>query len=916
MGSLEPPVGYLFADIEGSTERWEKVPAQMEVAVARLDSLIEEIVARNGGAIQDRSGDGVFALFGTGNPLQCALEMQLEMQRIDWSAVGGLDLRIGVHAARTGALDQVDRVMANRAARITASGWGGQIVVSHDASHLYEKPAGAQLIDLGFCRFKGVREAIHLASLAHPTLLRSEFPPLRSLMFDGADALVSPILGRHRELGNILARLNTARLLTIKGPGGIGKTRLALQVAAEVTSRLPVCFASLEGVGRDADLSSTLATALRLQLVTGRSAEDQLINYLRDKQMLLVLDNAETVAGRAALVAELVVACPQLTVVATSREPLGVEGEDVLRLYGLELLDAKGEISTASPALQFFLNEARRKDRNFVLESAQFDVFGRLCKKVEGSPLALRLVAEWTNLLSLDEILERLNHGVDFLSPKHLSHSGPSLRGVFEGSWRLLTPLQQRALACLSVFVKAFDAVAAANVAGADDVTFLALERKGLIVMVSHGRFAMHAMVREYAAERLAENAAEEAATRRRHSEYYLEAVCACMENVQSPSRAAAGEQLRQDVPEIRAAWLHAIACRAKTLLQTAIEPLCYFLYTRSMFHDALEIFGAEVESTALRRHILSIRANFLVHQGDSEGAAAAASRALAAPGGSQLARAHANQALGNLAHMRGDFKQANANYGRALSIREKVGDLRGCCYASVALGSLHLLFGHVDTAREHIKSGYLLARQVGDAFGMMVSHLYAGDLAAAERRLDDAQGNYEKGLRLEESVPHPQFRAMLYRRLGTLFALRGDIHSALERHQQAHDLSRDIGDQRTRAHALIEIGNDLRLLGDNHQAKASLLRGIRLSMMLGMQPSLRRGLIELAHADLALENIDAVHRTVRVLEHADLGDLRASYEALVAELEGGAPVNVAPATIQDLLTELIAEADVDTLKL
>jgi len=147
MSSSGSPAGYLFADIEGSTERWERNPGHMQIAVARLDSLIEDAVAHHGGIIRDRAGDGLFATFGTGNPLQCALDLQLEVQRIDWSDVGGLALRIGVHAGDDDRSGQVDRVVANRAARIMSSGWGGQIVVSRVAAERYALPEGGALVD-------------------------------------------------------------------------------------------------------------------------------------------------------------------------------------------------------------------------------------------------------------------------------------------------------------------------------------------------------------------------------------------------------------------------------------------------------------------------------------------------------------------------------------------------------------------------------------------------------------------------------------------------------------------------------------------------------------------------------------------------------------------------------------------------
>ena len=909
----EPPVGYLFADIEGSTERWEKTPAQMQLAVARLDALIGELIARHGGVIQDRSGDGVFATFRSGNPLQCALEMQLTMQRQDWSAVGGLDLRIGVHASEDDGAGEVDRAVANRGGRIMSSGWGGQIVVSDEASAKFATPAGAELLDLGLSRFKGVQEALRLASLVHPDLRRTEFPPLRSLLFEGGgpETLAGPIFGRTRELGEILSKLAQRRLLTLVGPGGNGKTRLALRAGAEVASHQPVCFASLETAASAADAAALVSSALGLRLNAGRRADEQIVDYLRDKQMLLVLDNAETIAGGAAFVGAWIAHCPLLSVLVTSREPLDFPGETLLRVEGLSS-DADG----VSPALELFVHEARQKSPHFAVAGAQLPVFAAISALVEGSPLALRLTAQWTPVLSLEEILERLEQSITFLAPVDGGAQRQSLRGVFEGVWRLMTPAQQHALARLSVFVKAFDLAAASAIAEVDLETFLALERKGLLVRASHGRFAMHVMVRAFARERLAEDGAEEAATRARHAAYYLEAVREGMQSVAAPARGAVLEHLRLAFPEIRAAWLYAAATEADALLGGAVEPLCYFLYTRSMMREAVEVFSAETSNTALKRHFAGIRANFLVHQGDAEGASVAAASVLTAPTENALARAHANHALANLAHMRGDFDAGDAHYQAAFDLRESVGDLRGCCYASISASALHLLFSRVESARRHIKRGYRLARQIGDTFGMMASHVYAGDLAALEERLDDAQENYEMSLRLEDAAPHPQFRSMLHRRLGTLHALRGDRESALAHHQQAHDLAREGGDQRTCAHALIEVGNDQRLLGDLAGARQSLLRGVRLSMALGMQPSLSRGLLELAQVEVTAGNLAKARRLISVLEGGVPAEMQADHDALMVQLAGGDVANFAPVTVQALLSELVEEAEIDTLKL
>jgi tetratricopeptide (TPR) repeat protein len=221
-----------------------------------------------------------------------------------------------------------------------------------------------------------------------------------------------------------------------------------------------------------------------------------------------------------------------------------------------------------------------------------------------------------------------------------------------------------------------------------------------------------------------------------------------------------------------------------------------------------------------------------------------------------------------------------------------------------------------LDTSRLHIKRGYRIARQIGDTFGMIASHVYAGDLAAVEERLGDAQENYEMSLRLEDTAPHSQFRAMLHRRLGTLFVLRGDPQSALGHHQNAFELSREVGDRRTTAFSLIEIGKDWRLIGDTDQARQNLLRGVRMSIELGLQPCLSRGLLELSHLALTHGDVTGARRLVSVLDDATLGDLQADYDALIVQLEGGEVASFAPITVHDMLNELIAAAEVDTLKL
>src|SRR6185312_3102062 len=232
------PLGYLFTDIDDSTGKWESSAEAMKLALARHDSLLDRIIAMNGGVIQDRAGDGVFAVFRTGNPVQCALDLQCALQAEDWGSVGGLHVRIGVHCGAAGARE-IDKRSTNRAARIVASAWGGQIVISAAAAAAFDAPPASERVDLGICRLKGVDEPMRLFGLMHPRLARDEFPPLRTLLSHGhaVPKPAAPIHGRDEEVKEISSKLAVVRQMTIVGPGGNGKTRLALEIAAQRSER-------------------------------------------------------------------------------------------------------------------------------------------------------------------------------------------------------------------------------------------------------------------------------------------------------------------------------------------------------------------------------------------------------------------------------------------------------------------------------------------------------------------------------------------------------------------------------------------------------------------------------------------------------------------------------------------------------
>lgn len=900
-------VGYLFSDIEDSTERWERAPQRMRLAVARQNAIIDDLVARYGGVVHDRAGDGVFAIFPLGNPLECALEIQLAMQREDWSAVGGLELRLGVHIGADG--PTVDQASVNRAARIMGSGWGGQIVVSGEAIAAYAAPTDATFVDLGVCQFKGIDEPLRLSGLIHPLLEKREFPPLRSHHVQGVTIprAAGPLFGRRRETAEIVAQLSQVRLLTIVGPGGNGKTRLAIEVASECARGRPVVFASLDSVAGGPELISAIAGALRYPFYGADPPEKQLIEYLRDRAMLVVLDNADGIAGRATMVEQLLGPCSQVTILATSREPLRVAGEVLYRLAGLPVSTVNADI-LESPAYQLFAFEARAQgvDRAFASEAQQFQ---KICEVVGGSPLALRLVAKWSRLLTFDEVLEQLCSGTSFLSDLGESQVQLTLAGVFEGSWKLLDACQQDALARLSVFAGPFDWNAAEQVAETDLATYRALADKSLLDQETGRKFKIHPLIRDYARRKLALIPSAEARTLRRHAEYYLDMVWSNVTECSPDVQRDAFGRLQDDFPNIRAAWEHGNAIRLQNV-RSAILPLHEFLTKRSMINDGIALFSIEPNDPSVRTLIQGALAHNLFAHGAFEECEKLALRIFATRG-EPTARALARDVFAGLAHVRGDYPSARRHYERAIVLWSTVGNAMRGSFSVISLALLHFAHGRAGEAAKWNKQAFRLSRQAGNSLGMLLAQMLAGDLALREGRPNAAMANYERALRLDAARDNLHMRASVLRRLGTLYLVMSDATSALRHHREALELAIESGERRSQSHALVEIGEDLRCLGDLGEARASLLEGIRLALALGVQPALTQGLIALGKLELVGGGRLHARRIAGVLAGMALGDQQGAYDTFVRDLGGALslPSGDLPG-IEEILEDITDDAE------
>jgi class 3 adenylate cyclase/tetratricopeptide (TPR) repeat protein len=911
----EGPLGYLFTDIDGSVEKWEQNAEAMELAFARHNRLLEEIIARHGGELQQNTGDGVFALFRAGNPLQCALDLQYALQAENWGSVGGLLVRIGVHVGAPG-VREIEKRSIHRAARIMASAWGGQIVISAAAAAAFDMPAESERVDLGICVLKGISQAMRLFGLAHPKLARNEFPPLRTLMSHDQAAPVpaAPMHGRDEEMSEIVSKLAVVRHMTIVGPGGNGKTRLALEIAARRSELQPAYFASLEGIADDAQLTAALAKTMRLPLHGRAPPEDQIVDYLRDKNALLVMDNADRLAGRTRLPGRILAACDQIQILATSREPMSIEGENVFRLRGLRWPRPTDANFRASPACVLFLQEAHAINPAFTIADGEVGMFSAICDLVNGSPLALRLTAQWIHLLTLDEILARLRNGVSFLGELG-DAQGSQLAWVFDGSWALLSHDQQVALARLSVFQGGFDRQAAENVAGAEISTLGALERKCLLEQRENHRFLLHPLIYEYAKRKLDFSSdAESNETRRRHARYFLDHVVQCYSDAKGANQGRMLDLIERDLANLSGAWRHAIDAGDLLRMAKAVEAIFYSLSHRALFQDCSLMFGVETGDGEFDNYLRSMRANCQFHQGDFIAAESLAREVLSDSDGDTLTSAHCHHALACVAHTRGDYALAASHYERALAQRERLQDLIGSYYSSLSLAWVTLHRRNPEGARERVRQAYGLCQRAGHLGGMLAVHVCAGDIAAREERLVDAEANYHQALNVEDGVRHPQHRAAVLVRLGSIYTRRNDLDLALEALEESLELAELIGDVRIIVNGRLELARLLRRKGDLERAKIELQRALAQARDLESGHQVVAVLIERARVALAAKEVGVAMRIAAVLWSRDLEHFKEEWNALLAELpDADLPIGE---VLDDLVLELINEREFGLLRL
>ncbi len=721
-------VTFLFTDIEGSTKLLDELGAEAYAeALAEHRRVLREAFLATGGVEVDTQGDAFFVAFPTAREaLAAAAQAQAAL------AAGPIRVRMGIHSGEPLLTEEgYVGIDVHRGARVMSAGHGGQVLVSHATYALLDGDSG--LVDLGRHRLKDLTEPQPLYQLGE-----GEFPPLKTLNQTNLPVQPTPLVGREAELGELLGLLGEAHLVTLTGAGGSGKTRLALQAAAELVEEYGdgVWWVSLAAL-RDAELvEPTIAQVV--------GAKDGLGEHLRRKKTLLLLDNLEQLLAAAPQIASLLAEAPELRVLATSRERLAIGAEQE---YPVPTL-------VPAEAVALFTARARRLKPGFEPDEHVEEI----CRRLDGLPLALELAAARVKVLTPAQIAERLDRSLEFLTAgsRDTPERQRTLRGTIEWSYDLLDEDEQELFARLAIFWGSFELEAAEEICEADLDTLASLVDKSLLRQTEEGRFFLPETIREYALERL--KASDELQRiRRRHFDFFLALAEEASKDLEFDQRATVWlERLQLEHDNCRAALQWALDLDEPRLELRLAAALSRFWHSRSNLHEGRSrVAGAlarDPEAPAdVRGHALRWAAMMAHKQGELNAARALAEEAAAGyrAAGDARGLASALNMLGIVAAGERKHREARALYEESKSMREDLGDEFDLQSSLHNLGLLALDQGDHDEARKQLEAALALGRKNNQEGYVANSLCDLGFVAIGQSCHDEARELFEESVRM-----------------------------------------------------------------------------------------------------------------------------------------------------------------------
>ncbi len=883
-------VTFLFTDIEGSTRLWEEQPERMRPALARHDALLRHAIEANNGVVFKTVGDAFCAAFATApDALNAALQAQIQLNHGGHGEQGGKDgagvtapasdLQGGASAAPSVSASSASSVVPlnlrvrmalhtgsaelrdedyfgpplNRVARLLTAGHGGQTLISAAAQELTRDtlPPAAGLRDVGEHRLRDLGRPETVFQLSHPDL-PATFPPLKSLdnpqLPNNLPQQITSFIGREKEMEAVKLLLGKTRLLTLTGSGGSGKTRLSLQVAADVLENYPdgAWFVELASLADPALVPQTLAQTLAVAEEPGKPLIQTLTAALKTRRLLLVLDNCEHLLDACArLIDTLLRACRSIQILASSREGLGIAGEQTYRIPSLSLPDARQtqtlQTVTQYEAARLFVERACATLPTFTVTNQNAPALASICCRLDGIPLAIELAAARVRSLSVEEINSKLDNRFRLLTggSRTALPRQQTLRALIDWSYDLLTAQEKTLLRRLSVFAGGWTLAAAEQVgAGAGDGEagdtagsieewemldlLTGLADKSLVLAQTAGestRYRLLETVRQYARDRLMESG-ESADVRTRHGACYLALAEESRQHLAGPEQAhwlntleAEHDNLRQALTFYAEAREEDAQAGEKGLRLAAA--LHRFWWTRGHLHEGRESLCAVLahpdvqEPGPARAEALNAAGTLAYKQSDYAPARQQSEESLAIRRmlGDKRGIASCLNNLGNVARDQGDYAQARALHEASLSIRRELEDTAGIALSLNNLAALTSDQGDYEQSRVLHEESLSIRRELGDKHNIALTLNNLGILAQEQGDYARAQALQQESLAISQELQDRGGIAQCLESLGVIAQMQADNNLARALHEESLSIRREMGNKRDIAFSLHNLG-------------------------------------------------------------------------------------------------------------
>ena len=795
-------VTFLFTDIEGSTRLWEEAPDSMMEAIRQHDEAIEKAaLAYHGVPVRPRGeGDSRFVVFPFApDAVAAAADIQLRLADIDWATPEPLRVRIAVHTG-TADLQLGDYYgsSVNRAARLRAIAHGGQTLMSGATWELVQDavPAEVDVRDMGEHRLKDLTRPERVYQIDAAGLDES-FPPLDSLdaVPNNLPVQLTDFVGRP-EVEDIKHIIGETRMLTILAPGGAGKTRSAIQAAADLTSDYPdgVFFVDLAPVSSPADIAQTVAESIGIALATDEDLQTQLLAHLANEQQLLVFDNFEHLADGAGIVSEILTAAPQVRVITTSRAKLNITGETVFALPGLVIAWDTPEEAFNASGVRLFIDAAKRADASFSLQVDDLDPLAQILDLVDGMPLGILLAASWAGTVRVDEIATEIARSMDFLETdtRDVPARHRSMRAVFDYSWTMLDEDERRMFAALSVFRGGFTRRAAEVVAGASLRSMANLVSKSLVAFDREtGRYTIHELLRQYADEELQHDQARWSETIVAHIAFFADHTGQVEALMLLGDEVTALDLVEDDLDNIRWAWRQTLERGDGDAIRSIIFGL-WFLYEirgwtkagAELFAGARDAFAPDTEDAATeiaRALIALLEAKHLANFGQAREAAPIAAGAVTAlrPLSDPFALIMALETVGEITTYLGDFEEVLAVGTEAAQVADDAGHEMLSAGMKNYQAIAHLQMGDAETAIRLLLEGDEVLSHLGELFMRTWNIATQAIIAMMQDRVDDAIDLHILQAELAREVAYLRAEALALQGLGQAYTRSGDLDGA-----------------------------------------------------------------------------------------------------------------------------------------